>query len=444
MNLFIPVALFGWIPLTILLFFRFKPHHAAMVSVIGGTMFLPMFGYDLAGFPPFTKNSVISIGLLLGGRFSGQRSLADFRWSRYDLPMLIWCLCPLASSAVNNLGVYDGLAGIWYNTSLWGIPYLAGRIYIDTTAKLKDLCIAIIIGGLFYLPLCLYEIRMSPQLSNIVYNFFPHSWLQHNRYGGYRPIVFMQHGLMVALWMAATTTATFWLWRTKVLTHLKGIPLSFCTIAMIVTTVLCKSANGWITLAVGIGSYFIFRFSRSIKPFRWLLLLIPCYMLLRLTGGLEATVIENQMSRVFDANRVSSLAIRLTQEDLFIDKMLTQPLVGWGNMQRAWPRVDEYEDSKKAVGMIDALWLILVSTRGLVGLGAMTIMMLIGPWRSLSRLRQLHQTPDISTSAIPLVLILIVLLFMIDCLVNGMINPVYILISGSLLGWSMNVGKTET
>ncbi|MBV5327317.1 MAG: hypothetical protein JZU65_06720, partial [Chlorobium sp.] len=84
----------------------------------------------------------------------------------------------------------------------WGVPFLAGRIYFKDESTIKDLHRGIIIGGLIYMVLCLYEIRMSPQLNNMLYGFFPHSWVQHLRYGGFRPIVFMQHGLMVALWMA--------------------------------------------------------------------------------------------------------------------------------------------------------------------------------------------------------------------------------------------------
>jgi len=445
MNLFAIVALFGWAPLTILFFQVMSPHRAVLLSVIGGVLFLPMGGFDLPGIlPPLNKYTVIGIGLILGGRLSGQRFKADFRWSRYDLPMLVWCLCPLASSLSNNLGLYDGLAGVWDNFMVWSIPYLAGRIYIDTTEKLQDLCIAIIIGGLLYMLLCLYEIRMSPQLSNSIYGFFPHNFGQHKRYGGFRPVVFMQHALMVSLWMAATTTTIFWLWRAKVITHLKGIPLSLGVLAMIVTTILCKSASGVIALAFGIGSYFLFRLLKSTKPFRLVVLLIPCYMLLRIIGGIEATVIENQANRVFDSDRISSLAIRLKQEDLFIDKMLQQPQFGWGYMSRAWPRLGEDEEGRKAIGMIDALWLIVVSTRGLVGLAAMTAMMLVGPWQALSRLRQKSQhPPDSFPREIPMVLSLVVLLFMIDCLVNGMINPAYILVSGALLGWSMEHGKAR-
>ena len=42
---------------------------------------------------------------------------------------------------------------------------------VNTADTLRDLCLSIIIGGVIYLPLCLYEIRMSPQLHSIFYGF---------------------------------------------------------------------------------------------------------------------------------------------------------------------------------------------------------------------------------------------------------------------------------
>ena len=441
MNYLAPLALFGWVPLTILLFLNLKPHHAAIVSIIGGTLFLPMAVYNFHGLPSFSKGTVIAIGLILGGRISGQRRMADFRWSHYDLPMLIWCLCPLATSLSNNLGWYDGLSGIWENISIWGIPYLAGRFYINSVDKLRDLCIAIVVGGLIYMPLCLYEIRMSPQLSNMIYGFFPHDFSQHFRYGGFRPIVFMQHGLMVSMWMAVTTTAAFWLWRGGEMKHIKGIPFSFFIIALIVTTILCKSANGWIALALGFSGYFVFRFFKSSLPIRLLLLLIPFYILLRISGGLSGVDVEAMASRVFDAERTGSLTIRLLQEDLFVEKALQRPILGWGGYNRGWP-VDE-ETGKMQIGMIDSLWLITFSSRGFIGIFSMFAMMLIGPWLALQAIQQQKYSTDLFQIE-PVLLSLIVILFLIDCLMNGMINPVFILVSGALVCWSSIKKGTNT
>ncbi len=433
MTPLVPIMLFGWLPFTIYLFFRLPPHRAVLVSVIGGWLFLPMTGYNLPGFPTnYSKSMAIALGLIIGGRLSGQRRAAAFHWKVYDVPMLCWCLCPIASSLSNQLGLYDGLAGVFTNFMTWGVPYLAGRVYFDNNDKLRDLFLAIVIGGLLYLPLCLYEVRMSPQLSNIFYGFFPHSFLQQKRYGGFRPVVFMQHGLMVALWMAASTTATYWLWRSGELKHIKGIPISIVSLGLIVTTILCKSANGWISLALGCGGYFVFCFFKSSWPFRLLLLLLPFYILLRITGGVSGEMVESMAGRAFDADRMSSLAIRLVQEDLFIEKTLERPFLGWGTMGRGWPVGKE--SGKSAIGMIDALWLIVYNTRGMIGISSLGAMMMLGPWLALRSLKkQKFRVAFIQMG--PVLLSLVVILFMIDMLVNGMFNPVYVLISGALLGW---------
>lgn len=435
MTLLTPLMLFGWVPFTMFLFFIIKPHQAALVSVIGGCLFLPQFSYDLPG-PDFGKEMAIALGLILGGRISGKRRTASVRWGICDLPMLIWIICPLATSLSNQLGVYDGISGVWGNLILWGIPYLAGRVYFDDIEKLRALCLGLIVGGLLYTPLCLFEIRMSPQLSATIYGFFPHSWFQHLRYDGFRPIVFMQHGLMVALWMAITTTAAFWLWLMGELRNVKGISMSVLVYVMIVTTLLCKSANGWITLFVGCGGYFVCRSFRSARPFRLFLLLVPFYILLRVTGTLEGISIESAARHIFDNERVASLSIRLLQEDLFIMKTMQQPLLGWGGYGRGWP-VDP-ETGQKLVNMVDALWLIVFNTRGWVGLVSFVAGMAMGPWILLRSFRGKVLPTDFSMLG-PVLLSFLVILFMIDSLVNGMVNPVYLLISGALACYAVHI-----
>ena len=64
-------------------------------------------------------------------------------------------------------------------------------------ASQRTLLISIFIGGLLYVPLCLFEIRMSPQLHKLVYGFHQHIFAQTFRFEGWRPTVFLQHGLAV-------------------------------------------------------------------------------------------------------------------------------------------------------------------------------------------------------------------------------------------------------
>ena len=57
MTYLVPIMLFGWVPLSILFFSTLKPHHAALVCIIGGMLFLPMAGYNFSGFPEYDKSN---------------------------------------------------------------------------------------------------------------------------------------------------------------------------------------------------------------------------------------------------------------------------------------------------------------------------------------------------------------------------------------------------
>ena len=432
--------LFGWIPISIFFFFTLKPHRAVLFSVIGGWLFLPMTGYDLPGLPIYSKSTAIAVGLLLAGRLSGQRQAASFHWRLYDLPMILWCLCPIATSMSNQLGLYDGLSSSFTQILTWGIPYLAGRIYFTNTETLRDLCLGVVIGGLLYMPLCLYEIRMSPQLSNMIYGFFPHSFEQHIRYGGFRPIVFMQHGIMVALWMATTTSVAFWLWRSKESSHINGISMSVIVAGLAITTILCKTASGWIALIIGVSSYFMLNTFSMLLPLRLLLLSIPGYIILRSTGLISAFNLEMIASHFFDADRVASFGIRLFQEDLFSIKALERPLLGWGGYGRGWP-IDP-ETGQQMIQMIDALWLITFSTLGYLGIASLVTAILAGPWFVFRAIKRNAEIP-VSNKTIPASLSIVVILFMLDSLINGMTNPIYIVISGALLSWHISNHDTQ-
>ena len=319
MTYLVPIMLFGWVPLSILFFSTLKPHHAALVCIIGGMLFLPMAGYRFSGFPDYGKATAIAFRLILGGRLSGQRQDISLKLRIYDLPMIIWCLCPIASSLANDLGLYDGLSSALDHTILWGIPYFCGRIYFQDAESLRDACLAIVVGGLLYVPLCLFEVRMSPQLSNMFYGFFPHSWQQHVREGHFRPIVFMQHGLMVSLWMAVSTVTAFWLWRSEQLAkEIKNIPMGVVILLLAITCLLCRSVNGVFALILGCSLYSFSRlFSKKYLPAFLLLLTIPFYISFRLSEIVTVDDLTNVVANFVSPERLVSFETRLTQEELF-------------------------------------------------------------------------------------------------------------------------------
>jgi hypothetical protein len=120
---------------------------------------------------------------------------------------------------------------------------------------------------------------------------------------------------------------------------------------------------------------------------------------------------------------------------------LERHLFGWGGHNRDWP-VDP-ETGKLLIGMVDALSLITFSSSGFFGIVTMVVGMLIGPWTVLRTTSKESVKREKVAVAMAVVLSLIVTLFMLDCLVNAMVNPTYIMITGALVGWCRGYKLTK-
>ena len=224
-TLMVPLVMFGWIPLVLLMFACMPPRRAAILGFLLGWMFLPNYTYDLSGVPDYTKTTAATLAVFLGAIIFDGKTLAAVRPSLADLPVIAWCLCPFASSMTNGLGAYDGVSGVLNAVVTWGLPYLIGRAYLKDLASFRELAVLLFISGLIYAPLCLWEIRMSPQLNRYLYGFGGIAGNEyHDELGawGSRPRVFMSTGLAVGTFMTAASLAGVWIWKTRTLRSLWG------------------------------------------------------------------------------------------------------------------------------------------------------------------------------------------------------------------------------
>ncbi len=433
--------MFGWVFIMIGLFLRTTPQKAVAIGTIGGFLLLPFFAYDFPFIPAYDKATSIALGLILGGALSGQSRRNPLRMSSYDLPMFIWCfVSPITSSLSNGLGLYNGISDMVGKLLAWGVFYWAGRKYFSTGTSLRTLTWGFVLGGVVYTPLVLFEVRMSPQLSNIVYGFFPHDFIQHIRYGGYRPIVFLKHGLMVSLWMAATATATFWLWQSKQAKRVRAFPIAPLALLLIAATVLCKSANAWVYLSIGLSGFYYYRKTKSTLLFRILLLVVPIYICLRLMRVVSIEQLLAFAGKFFDIQRIESLTVRLFQEDLFGVRAMQRFMFGWGGFGRGWP-VDP-NTGQRLIEYVDAFWVIAISTSGLLGLVSIFGALGIGSWKVLGLYsrssRRDSQTSRSAFEVDAIILCLITSLFLLDSLLNAMASPVYVLGAGALVSYYVN------
>lgn len=430
MSSLVPIMLFGW-PLAVLaLFTLMKPRHAVIAAFLFAWMFLPMAGYDFPGIPSYTKMTATGYGAMLGVLLFDAGRITSFRPGWIDAPIVVWCLCPMVSSVTNGLGAYDGASVIFNMVVTWGIPYFIGRLYFSDAEGLRDLAIGIFIGGLLYMPFCIWELRMSPRLHLIVYGFRQHEWRQHLRGGGYRPMVFMQHGLAVAMWMTAASLSGFWLWWTGAMKSLRNIPMMYLVVPLIVVTILCKSLGALALLMLGIGTLLATKQTRS-KVFVACLIIMPLtYMGVRAVGLWDGSHLVDAARAVAGEDRAGSLQYRFDAENILARHAMRSPIFGWGGHSRNRPSEMGYDVENLAT---DGLWIITLGQRGFVGLGAMAAIVLLPVvllWRKLAGHGWSHPL-----MAGPAVLSVLLALFMIDSLLNAMMNPIFLLTAGGLGGW---------
>src|SRR5690606_11933457 len=138
------------------------------------------------GLPDWTKMNATTAAVFLGILIFDPARFTMIKWSWLDLPMALWCAWPMITALSMGQGAYEGASFVLDQLMVWGGPYIVGRMYLRDPGAMRELAMAIVIGGLIYVPLCLFEVRMSPQLHRLVYGYHQHSFLQTIRESGYR------------------------------------------------------------------------------------------------------------------------------------------------------------------------------------------------------------------------------------------------------------------
>ena len=423
-NFFAAFALFAYIPFAFFLFVVFPPRKAVIYDFLVAWLFLPMSHLPLHGFTDLNKMSAACVGTLAAAIVFDSATVFSFRPKIWDLPMLIWCICPGISSLCNNLGMYDAVSAVVYQLTSWGLPYFIGRIYFNDLVGLRELAIGIVAGGLIYVPLCWFEIRMSPQLHVWVYGYHQHDFSQAERYGGYRPMVFMAHGLAVAMWMATASLTAFWLWKCKAVDKVLGISMGWASVVLFVTTLALRSVGAECLMMLGIMTLLL---SGSTHSRVWILLLTlipPVWITIRASDVWNGRNLVEFVQQ-YDKRAADSLETRFHSERVLSERASLKPIAGW----TPW-----YFLSAKAVAqqraIPDQMWLIAFCQFGLIGVISLTVTLLMPIWLVMGRIPLRYwKHPG---AAAPAALSMLLTLHMCDNLFNAMINPIFIICAGGL------------
>jgi hypothetical protein len=372
--MFAYIALASWPVVTIMLFALLSPARALAWSVLGAYLFLPVgTSFEIPIVPALDKTSIPNLSILICCMiFVREKWLAAFKQPFLLLLMAVFVLSPFMTAlgnpeplqvserAIPAMTLYDALAQATVN-SIMLIPFIAGFGLFKTELQQRQLISILGFAVLAYSILMIVEIWFSPQLHRFIYGFFPHSFAQQIRADGFRPVVFLGHGLLVAIFCAMGIAAVIAQWRLSKSAKKPTAALAIAYLSALL--ILCKSF-GALLLAFTFAPFVAFLRAKRITVIAALVCLaVLLYPMMRSIGIVPVQTIS-EMVNSYSEERGSSLSVRLLNEDQLLEKASQKPLFGWGS----WGRNRIYsQNDGRDLSITDGAWIITLSTWGWIG-----------------------------------------------------------------------------
>lgn len=326
------------------------------------------------------------------------------------------------------LRVWD-LIGVLLGHFTWFfVPFYLGYHLLNTAIAHRRLIYWSAALGMMYILPMLWEIRMSPQLHAQIYGFFPHEFGQQMRQGGYRPVVFLGHGLLVAFFTFSACIAAFVLMKNKIsIWKFSGFQVFWI---LFVAVFLCKTMGVLFYLVAGLGLLLLVKPQKQFLMAAILGVVVLIYPMIR-----ESIAPELQsftaLIKEYNKDRAQSLEFRLNNEDDLQAKANERPWFGWGS----WGRNQIYDANGKMTSVTDGVWIIVFGTWGWIGyLGMFGLLCTpLTYWyfflRRASKAKFPVESGDYSAA-----LGIILMANFVDFIPNSSLSHITLLMAGALVG----------
>jgi hypothetical protein len=437
-NIIAYAVLLAWPLVAWLLAKRFKDSaDKVLFLVVIPYLFLPVkTAVDLPLLPSIDKFSLSALVAYLLMR-RGIKTFKAFTISRGIkialIAILIGPVCTIffnseplqfIGASLPGLKAWDLIGLTFVSFTSVFIPFLLGAFFLNTAESHRRILYWLALGGLLYLLPVLWEVRMSPQLHAQIYGFFPHDFSQQIRSGGFRPVVFLGHGLLVAFFMCGAGIAALVLWRNNMRIGYFAPAVTF--ILMTLAVFLCKTLSVLIYfIPICFLIYFVkpkihFQIAAAVMAF------IMLYPALRESATPLLRDLVIQISN-YNEERSRSLEFRLNNEEVLLAKANEKPLFGWGS----WGRNAIYDDYGKMTSITDGYWIIVFGSYGWAGYLSFFALLFFPLWQWRKLLNSNLQPEALLYSS---AIALLMLANAIDFIPNAAFSPLTLLLAGALYG----------
>ena len=427
-----------WPVVSWMLFTKLDPARALIWTVLGAYMLLPpVVALDMPVVPGIDKDAVAGLAALVAVLFLLRQRFGVWPASRIGRGLIVlYILSPFATVLTNGdeiwfqasglqaLRIYDSVAVV-ANQAIALVPFFLARRFLATDQAMRAIVVALVIAGLIYSLPMLFEARMSPQLNLWIYGFFQHDFSQAIRFGGYRPFVFMPHGLWVAFFAMMCFIAAVTLLRAGPAAKRPGQLL--VAGHLFVVLLFCLSAGPVVYALLLVPLVLIVPPRLQMLCAGLMVAVVITYPLLR---GLQMVPVQDllTLSTGLNAERGASLAFRITNEELLLDRAAERPWFGWGLYGRGLLH-DAVTGEINVIA--DGGWIITLGTFGWAGyIAEFGLLALPVGLMAREALRQ----PAAMLSPFAAAVVLILAVNLVDLLPNDTLIPFTWLMAGAVLG----------
>lgn len=445
MQDFLTTSALALFPIVAACLFALQPfNRAAMLTVLLAQLLLPVGAViKFEQIPQFDKSSIPSLCLIVGCAATGRlRFRSPKGISLIGIFAVMFLFGPVITSEFNGeplqygplrlpgVGLYDAVSALM--TSVITLtPYFVGRELLRDEADNGEILRLMVISMLAYSIPLLIEVRLSPQFHYWFYGYYPSMFAQSIRDGGFRPMVFMGHGLVLAHFtlLAFLSAMAFWRIRKSVIRISPRVKSNFRLVATYLGVVLffCK------TLGASLYGLFlspIILFASAKIQMRVAVIFVFLTLLYPTMRYLDVVPTENlvELANSFSPERGESLGFRFYNERLLLNHAIKKPYFGWGRFGRN--RVYD-EDTGKDLTLTDGEWIIVLGQFGAIGFIAEFGLLCMAVFRAAAALRFAQSERE---KILLSVLALMVAASIFDLLPNAFLEPWTWLIAGALLG----------
>ncbi len=433
------IMLLVWPVVVAVIFGRLPRSKAVIWSILAGYLVLPpVASIDLPLFPDLDKAVIPALSAAFFC-YIGKPDPDAPPAPRLTLPILLLLVmllvAPLLTALTNTDTLVDGISvrpgtslsqGIAESMLVFAhlLPFLLGYRYLSTPQGTSQLARALVLAMLAYSPLMIIEVRLSPQMNVWIYGYFQHDFVQTMRYGGFRPIVFLEHPLWVAFLCLTSLLCAVSI--TRVVRDSSWYAKSAYLGMMLV---MCKSMGVLLHSAIALPFLWFARPRMIVVVAMVLGIGVVSYPVMRAQPWMPIEEIVSTVNGT-DAARGQSLEFRLHNETLLLQRALERPAFGWGGWGR--PLIVDPVTARFET-ITDGEWIRLLGERGIFGFVAefgLLLLPIFMLWRAWPRGRGKPDEADMTLAVIAMIMGL----NMLDLIPNATLTPISWMMTGMLAG----------